>query len=87
MRAAGLTPEDYADEVFEVWPENWRAFELFSYMQTQWRVGMSGATGLDYRVMQHKMDRMKLAPDEYEQLEADMQVMEMAAMSEMNKKT
>ena len=33
---------------FEVWPDNWCAVQAFLAMQTQWRTGMAGATGLDY---------------------------------------
>jgi hypothetical protein len=75
-----------ASEVVEVWPENWPAFELFAYMQTQWRMGMGGPTGLDYNVLLHKMDRMRLSSADYEQMEADVQVMEHAALAEMNQK-
>ena len=39
------------DEVFEVWPENWRAFKAFLSLETQWRVSATMAglvwTGLD----------------------------------------
>jgi hypothetical protein len=31
-----------------VWPENWPAVQAFLTVQTQWVVGMSGPTGLDY---------------------------------------
>lgn len=34
--------------VAEIWPCNEKSFELFVAMQTQWRVGMGGPTGLDY---------------------------------------
>ena len=36
---------------FEVWPDNWQALDVFMSMGTQWRVGASGATGLDYGVL------------------------------------
>lgn len=52
-------------------------------MFTQWRVGMNGYTGLDYNVLLHKMDRMKLSEDDYLQLENDMQIMENAALEQM----
>ena len=35
-------------EDFEVWQENWPAVEMFLRLETQWRVGMGGPTGLDY---------------------------------------
>lgn len=84
--AFGLCAKDYAHEVVEVWPENWQAFDLFRWASTQWRVGMSGPTGLDYSPLLHKMDRMKLKPDEYDELEADVRTMEFAALEAMNTK-
>jgi hypothetical protein len=87
MEAAGFAPEDYEGEVVEVWPENYRAFNLFCDLQTQWRIGVGGATGLDYGVLFHKMDRMRLGEEEYDQIERDIRVMEFEALSVMNKKT
>lgn len=84
MQAGGFTPDDYPDEVVEVWPENWPAYALFSFMRTQWRVGMAGATGLDYVPLHRKMDRMELSPDQYDDLEADIQAMEFAALNAMS---
>ncbi|EHK64776.1 DUF1799 domain-containing protein [Achromobacter arsenitoxydans] len=81
-----MTPEDVAGDPVEIWPENLAAFELFVALRSQWRVGMAGATGLDYGVMFHKMDRMDLAPDRYEELEDQMRVLEHAALDEMSKK-
>lgn len=84
MAAAGLTPEDFGSEVVEVWPENHREFFLFSFMQTQWRAGGMGLTGLDYGVLWKKMDRMDLRPEDYDELEASIQVMEYAALTAMS---
>lgn len=82
MALAAAIPLDSA----EVWPENWRAFCLFSDMQTQWRVGMSGPTGLDYTVLFHKLDRLGLTTDEYDELESDIRVMEFAALDVIHEK-
>lgn len=86
LDAFGFKVSDYAHEIVEVWPENWRAFDLFRWASTQWRVGAGGATGLDYNPLLHKMDRMGLEADEYEALEADIRVMEFAALEAMSKK-
>ena len=67
----------------EIWPDNLRAFELFSSMRTQWRVGMGGPTGLDYSVLYRRMDRMGLTPEQYDQMEAAIAVMEAAALEEI----
>ena len=57
------------------------AYELMLYMRTQWVQGPGGPVGLNYASMHHKMARMNLAPDEYDQLEHDLQVMEVAALN------
>lgn len=50
LAAFGLTPEDVEEEV-GILPSVWGAFTVFSALATQWRVGASGATGLDYNVL------------------------------------
>lgn len=35
----------------ELWAENVAAVALFNQLQSQWRTGMSGATGLDYAAL------------------------------------
>jgi hypothetical protein len=82
LAQAGLTAADFEGDIFEVWPENWQAFNLLVDLQTQWR---GGGAGLDYNVMYRKMDRMGLTPEQYDELEADMRVQEMAAMDAMHK--
>jgi len=37
-----------APKVFDVWPENWPAVELFMRCQTQWRTDNGQRTGLIY---------------------------------------
>lgn len=86
MKFLGLAPEDFAGEDVEVWPENERAYFLFGEIRTQWRVGAMGPTGLDYGVLFQKMDRMKLDPDEYDELEADIRVMEFEALAAMSER-
>jgi hypothetical protein len=71
----------------EVWPENWPAFTLFRQMHTQWYVGMGGYTGLNYLVLWALIDRMGLSKAEADQLFGDIQCMEYAALSVMNKKS
>ena len=63
------------------YPDNVAAFKLFTYMRTQWRVGMGGPIGLDYSVMQRKLDRMRLTPEAYDQLEDDIREMEAVALA------
>ena len=81
-----MTPEDYALDEVEVWPENWLAFELFHKLQTQWRTGAMGATGLDYDILFSLLNRLRLNDQDFDQTLADIQVMEIAALNTMNKK-
>lgn len=84
--AFGLTRADFTRDDVVVWPENWDTYVLFASLQTQWRAGGFGLIGLDYNTLFHKMDRMKLSAEDYEQLEADIRVMEYAALAEMSPK-
>lgn len=46
----GLSDDDL-DMQIELWPENLLPMRVFLAMQTQWRIGMGGATGLDYSAL------------------------------------
>lgn len=70
----------------EVWEENLPAFQVFCAIGTQWRVGQAGPIGLDYNVLYHKLDRMRLDPDQYDELEADIMIMERAALETMRER-
>jgi len=67
-----------------VWEENWQSFEIFLKMQTQWNVTMGGYVGLKYEVLQW-VSQLYDVEDKRRLLE-DIQVMETAALSELNKK-
>lgn len=84
MEKAGFAPEDYEDDPVPIWPDTSQAFDLFVFMQTQWRRD-NGPCGLDYNVLFRKMDRMNLSPVEYDELEADIRVMEVAALDAIRK--
>lgn len=44
---------------------------------------MAGATGLDYSAVYPLIDRMNLAPAEWDQMLADIKTMEIAALEQM----
>lgn len=50
------------DPVFYLWPENVQAWHFFRAVETQWRHGVSGPTGLDYAGVQCVMDRARIRP-------------------------
>ncbi len=84
LKAFCLTREDVEDTSdFEIWPENWIPFLVFSEVSTQWRVGAGGATGLDYVAVEWVMGLMKIKK-KYEVLRA-IRTMESSALKTMNK--
>ena len=86
MAAAGFAPEDYDCDVIDVWPENWDTVQFFLSLPTQWRYGMSGRTGLDYTAVLAMLREMRLPREQRDRIFAGVQVMEIAALEEMNKK-
>lgn len=78
--------DDFDDDAIEIWPEHVQAAELFGELGTQWRVGMSGPTGLDYASV---LAFIRLnEPDDRRELFRQIRVMEreaMAVMAERNK--
>lgn len=70
-----------AAPVFYLLPENERAWRLWLRVQTQWRIGPAGyPTGLDYSGVVARMGRV--ARRRQAQLLDEVQVMELAALSE-----
>ena len=74
-------PQDKWDQmrgeaVTDIWPENWAALEVFSALQTQWRVGMAGPTGLDYAGVRAVMDLQAIPSDAHPALFQDLQALE-----------
>ena len=47
---------------------------------------MGGPTGLDYNVLYRDLDRLDLEPARYEELREEVRQIEIAALSEMNRK-
>lgn len=51
-------------ETFWLWPENAAVFTAWQELQTQWRVGMGGATGMDYAGVRAYLDECGPGPSE-----------------------
>lgn len=67
-----------------VWPENWQSVGFFmDYCRTQWRVGMGGATGLDYTAVLACLRTLRLPRAEFDSMFADVRTMEAAALGAM----
>ena len=83
MALVGLSRADLDSEDVEVWPENMPVVRLFDAMRTQWRVGFSGAYGLDYTPLPAVMDILGIEDRAY--AFEGLRVMEYAALHEMHK--
>ena len=77
----GLTVEEATGPPVEIWPPNMVPCNVFMDLCTQWRMGSSGPVGLDYNVLFHKLDRMKLDHEEYDRIERCVRVMEDEALT------
>lgn len=77
VRAVGQCDE------FEVWPENWPAFELFTRITTQWNVGMGGLVGLRYEALYPLLDRAD--PGEWDNLFEAVRAIERGALDQVAK--
>lgn len=78
----GLKLEDMDEEV-ELWAANVQCFTVFEAMGTQWRMGMGGATGLDYQALPVVMDMAGLEAGERQEVFRDLRVMEQEALRTM----
>ena len=66
-------------------PSIWEAFTIFSTLATQWRVGASGATGLDYNVLPWVFQLHRV--EDAAACMADIRIMESEALKVMHKET
>jgi hypothetical protein len=69
----------------EVWPDNLAAVNVFIAMSTQWRVGMSGRTGLDYAALPAVLDLSDVPKAERADVFESLRTLEDAAMEQMRK--
>jgi len=56
---------------------------LFDSIGTQWRASMAGFTGLDYNILYHKLDRMRLSDSDYDDIEEAVRILEDEALATM----
>lgn len=71
-------------EYFLLWPEHEPVLRIWFAVQTQWRHGMAGPTGLDYQGVQAICRLRQLGRGaELARWIADLQIMELAALDEL----
>lgn len=80
---AAITPADGEEQVEYLWPENVPTWRVWSDVQTQWRVGMSGMTGLDYAAVLAHLTEIGLTGEERTHVYDGLRVMERATLSAM----
>lgn len=83
LAAFGFMPEDL-DRIVEVFPDVWPAFMAMDAMSTQWRVGMGGATGLDYSALPAVLRLIDIPKKSRNSVFQDLRVMEAEALLVMS---
>lgn len=86
MAEFGLKPEDIPDVEVDLWPENVPVKDTLMLMETQWRTGFSGPTGLDYGALPMVFKSLGISDEDQVDVFDGLRVMEAAALSEMQKK-
>ena len=76
----GLLDQPAGERAAYLWPDNVRAWNCWQGVQTQWRVGMGGATGLDYAGVRAFLDEQDLQRDERREVFAGIQACERATL-------
>ena len=69
----------------EVWEANEQTLDVFLALQTQWRVGMAGPTGLDYNAIPLVMRAYRISRADWPEIFDGIRLMERAALEEMHK--
>lgn len=75
--------EEASGPPVEIWPDNLDATNVFIAMATQWRVGFSGAVGLDYAALPSVLDLMAVPKKSRAEIFENLRVMEDAALEVM----
>ena len=64
MGLLGGDGQDQPETIQYLWPENVDAWRWWCNVQTQWRTGMGGATGLDYAGVRAYLELQGLQADQ-----------------------
>ena len=84
LDAFGFKTSDYGEKTVEVWPENMEVVRLFSLLGTQWRVGRSGPSGLDYTAVKSVLEMNGIKRKKQAEMLDLIGVMEKEALSVMH---
>lgn len=84
MTVLGMKPEDYPDNGVDCWAQNTHAYELLVSMSSQWRMGPTGPTGLDYAALPAVLRLAGIPRADWTDTFEALRVMESEALSVMN---
>ncbi len=86
----GVPPDMFAKlaeaTVEDVWRQNWDAFRIFAGLGTQWRVGMNGATGMDYTAVWATLHALVPSARRRNKVFGQIRIMESAALELMSER-
>lgn len=80
----GLEDADFSAKPLAIWPETLPPLRVFAALDTQWRVGFGGATGLDYNVLPTTLRLLGVPRADWPELFEDIRTMERAALDVMH---
>lgn len=78
-----MTVEEARGEGVGVWPDNIMAVNVFIAMDTQWRIGANGVTGLDYNALPVVMKMSGVPAKDRADVFEDVRTMEDVALMKM----
>jgi hypothetical protein len=82
LQLLGIKREDLGvEETTEIWPENWKSFQVFNRMGNRWLRDMNGPICLDMSAYHLFTRRCRVAEDEWDEVLDAVQVMENAALA------
>lgn len=77
-----MTMRDWEEEQQPIvlWPDNERAYQVWTRVCSQWLCGPAGFFALNLAVVHLELGRMRLSDDDYDALLEDVRHIEMAAL-------
>lgn len=81
----GLTVDEATATVL-LWPDNVLAVNAFAALSTQWRMSMSGPTGLDYNAIPNVLRLTGIPRAEWPEVFDGIRICEGAALKKMREK-
>lgn len=89
-RIVQMREQEVIDETFGIYPENWKAVEIFQFVETQWNIAIGPScaiyTGLSYPAVASAMEWFQVPPEEQHEVARKIRVLEIKSMPILNKR-